>query len=80
MKSFIRKFDAYAVPVRFTYKGDDQFTTVCGGLLTLLTFFLIVAYGLQQTIYLWIKPGYSEETTTTFADFASTSEKININT
>ena len=80
MSSCIRKFDGYAMPVRFTYRRDDQFTTVCGGLLTMLTFLLIVAYGLQQTIYLWIKPGYSEETTTTFADFASTSEKININT
>ena len=80
MKSFIRKFDAYAMPVRFTYEGDDQVTTACGGLLTLLTFLLIMAFGLQQTIYLWIKPNYNEETETTFADLASNSEKININT
>ena len=45
--SCVRSWDGFAKPVQFTYKGDDQFTTFCGGLSSIFTFLLIFVYAAQ---------------------------------
>ena len=66
---FFRKWDGYAQPVQFTYKGESEFTTTTGGCITILTSLLIFLYGVQQVIYLFIRPDYSATTTVTYKDF-----------
>ena len=41
---------------------------------------LVGTYGLQQILFLWVKPEYSSTLSTTFADFNSNTERLNIDT
>ena len=43
--SCLRGFDGYAMPLTFTYKGEAEFTTTMGGIITIITSLLIFFYG-----------------------------------
>lgn len=78
--SCVRSWDGFAKPVQFTYKGDDQFTTFCGGLSSIFTFILIFVYAAQQIIYIWLKPDYNEQVQKVFTDFTSNTDTLTFNT
>lgn len=76
----IRNFDGFARPVMFTYKGEDQFTTVFGGFATIITSLLLLLYATQQVLFLFLQPDYSEMVISSYADFTTNKERLQINT
>ena len=76
----MRSFDGYAMPVQFTYKGDAEFTTSTGGVITILTSLLLFFYAGQQIIFLLIQPDFTETVTTSYADFTTNEEMIELDT
>lgn len=52
--SCIRQQDAFARPILLKYKGEDEFNTVVGGLVTIMTSLLIFAYGFQQVMFIFL--------------------------
>ena len=78
--SCIKSWDGFAKPVHFTYKGEDEFKTLCGGFAGIITTLLIAIYGVQQVLFLWLKPDYSETVQTSFADFNTNTERIYLDT
>ena len=79
-QSFLRSWDGYAMPIQFTYKGESEFTTTTGGIITILTQLLIFFYAGQQILYLFTQPDYNETSTQTYRDFTSNTDKIIIDT
>ena len=43
--SCCKSWDGFARPVQFTFKNDDQFATVVGGLAGIITALLMLLYG-----------------------------------
>ena len=76
----IRDFDSYARPVMFTYKGKNNFDTSVGGVFSVITSLLLMLYGLQQLAFLFIKPDFSMNITTSYADFSTNTLTLNFST
>ena len=47
---FLRNLDIYGSPFKVHYKGNSTYTTVMGGVLTLMTFILICINTLELAI------------------------------
>lgn len=62
------------------YDGDEEFKTATGGFFSIMTQILIFIYGLQQLIYLFIKPDYDEQIEATFVDFNHKHDWLEIDT
>ena len=60
LKEIIREADLLGSPVHLTYKGRSQFKTVCGGCITIILGFIILAYILDMTNVLFRYPTYTK--------------------
>ena len=78
--NFFRRWDGYSMPVQFTYKGESDFNTVCGGIVTLLSSLLIFFYGGQQILFLFLSPDFSETVTTSYLDFNTNTKILSLDT
>ena len=58
--SCIRQQDAFARPIQLKYKGETEFNTVVGGIVTIFTGLILFLYGAQQVIFLFLSPDYSQ--------------------
>ena len=67
--SCLRGFDGFARPIQFTYKTEEEFTTLTGGIVTVLTTIMFIFYGGQQIAYLLLKPDFDEQAIVDFRDF-----------
>ena len=76
----LRGCDGYARNVQFMYEGDEDFKTATGGCFAIITQILIFIYGLQQLIYLFIKPDFDEQIESTFVDFNHKHARLAIDT
>ena len=76
----LRDFDSYARPILFTYKGKGAFDTRIGGIFSITTSLLILMYGCQQIIYLFISPNYTTSSETTYVDFSENTQQFVLNT
>ena len=54
----IRKYDAMAIPVGVTYKGENKFNTLFGGLITLFLVILVGATACGQAYQVMYSPEY----------------------
>ena len=43
-KRFLKRIDSYGIPVGLTYKSEPEITSVVGGLATILTRAIVIAY------------------------------------
>jgi len=50
----LRHWDSFSKPILFTYKGESEFNTIIGGIATIITSILLLLYGGQQILYLFI--------------------------
>ena len=55
----IRKLDIFPKAISLTYKKEDTFTTVAGGLLSILAFIVLGGFFVTETIMLIKSPEYS---------------------
>ena len=54
----IRKVDLFGQPVRMSYKQDYVFTSVCGGLVTIMLGVCLLVYVSQQAIDIFVNPTF----------------------
>ena len=57
--NWARSIDLFAVPVSLNYKGKKKFSTVCGGVMSLLIFSIFTAYELMVMVDLIKQPTLS---------------------
>ena len=78
--NFLRAFDAYAMPLNFTYKKETEFTTTTGGIVTIIVSLILFFYAAQQIVTLFLEPEYYETVVTTYQDFTVNEDKIEVDT
>ena len=78
--NFLRAFDAYAMPLNFTYKKETEFTTTTGGIVTIIVSLILFFYACQQIVALFLEPDYFETVVTTYHDFTVNDDKIEVDT
>ena len=44
--SCIRQYDGFSKPILLKYKGEEEFNTVIGGILSVMTSLLLFGYGI----------------------------------
>ena len=76
----IRSFDGFSRPILFTYKGEEEFNTNIGGVATIITSLLLLLYGGQQFLFLFLAPDYNETVTRNYQDFNTNTELLNLDT
>lgn len=59
----IRRFDAFQSPISMSYKRQNTYTSVCGGLVTLLIVFGMLGFLTQAVISIFIHPEFDNKET-----------------
>ena len=72
----LRHADGFAKPVSLTYRKEEKFTTVVGGLCSIIYFLLIGSFFLSETMMLYYSPEYKVETTTQHLHFGIDNEPL----
>ena len=53
----LRSIDAFGAPIGVNYKGNDTYQTKLGGVVSLVTFVVILFYAVYQTYVMWSYTG-----------------------
>ncbi len=72
----IRKYDAMAVPVGVTYKGENKFNTLFGGLITLFLVILVGVIASGQAYQVIYNPQYQAYETSDFLASTATEPTV----
>ena len=59
VRHLTRKIDIFSVPISLTYKKEDSFSTVLGGLLSILAIIILGGFFITETVILVQSPEYS---------------------
>ena len=72
----LRNVDIFAKPVSFTYKKEEEFTTIMGGICSIFVFLIIGSFFLSETIMLFYSPDHEYEKTSEVNPFAIDNEPL----
>ena len=75
---FIKGFDIFSKPISFTYKKEESYSTVCGGLTSILVGLLIGSFLVSEIYVLLKSPEYNMSVTSEFVQFATNEEPIKL--
>lgn len=76
--NYIRSQDKYGVPIGVNYQGDDTFKTKIGGVVTLLTYCVVLAYTLTKITQLIQRTNPNVATTTEFVNYETDLTRYNL--
>mmetsp|Transcript_43536 Transcript_43536/g.51245 ORF Transcript_43536/g.51245 Transcript_43536/m.51245 type:complete len:204 (-) Transcript_43536:508-1119(-) len=74
----VKGFDRYAKPITFTYKGEGEFTTLIGGVITIGSLVVLSLYAYIMVKILIEKKDTKTSITTSVSDLISDSDPIEL--
>ena len=77
---YVRSQDKFAIPVKLTYKGQRQFTTLLGGCCTILMLLIICSmFGYNSWTHLK-EPKFEQSTTNSYLSYNNNEITYNMTT
>ena len=74
----IKGFDMYGKTITFTYKGQDQFKTFIGGIVSIILFFVAIIYGVNLLNVMVNRNDTNSTINTVIEDLSVDSEVLNL--
>ena len=76
----VRECDIFAIPITLTYKGDKEFTSIQGGIISIICSLTLVILGVTRLHDQYVNPVYDEDSNTKIFSYYTNQDSYQLNT